>query len=120
MANEGDKPAAVGSWGLVAFACRRNKTLPAEEFYDGLPLSDQAKVMSLFRRMAEAGRIINREKFKQVEGDIFEFKSFRARISCYRDGNSWYLLHGFDKKGDKWPEGQLIRARNLLVEHRGH
>lgn len=119
MANEGDKPVATGFWGIVAFACRPNGTLPAEEFYNELSLGNQAKVMNLFRRMADAGVIRNRKKFKQVEGDIFEFKSSRVRISCYRDGNHWYLLHGFDKKSDNWPEGELIKARHLLVEHRG-
>ncbi|MBW3600400.1 MAG: type II toxin-antitoxin system RelE/ParE family toxin [Planctomycetes bacterium] len=93
--------------------------MPAKDFYDRLSKGDQAKLNNLFLRMADHGRIANRQKFKQVEGDLFAFKSFRIRVSCYQNGRCWYLLHGFEKKGDDWPRGEVIRGLNLLAEHRG-
>src|SRR5436190_24366791 len=120
MAEADDMLVATGNWGEVRYAARRDKSMPAKEFYDSLSKSDQAKVNNLYRRMAEEGRISNREKFKQVEGALFAFKSFRVRVSCYQNQRRWYLLHGFEKKGNDWPRGEVIRGFNLLTEHRGY
>ena len=118
MAETDDSLVAVGSWGQLCYAVRSDKSMPAKEFYAGLSKGDQAKLNTLFKRMADEGRICNRVKFKQVQDDLFAFKVFRIRVSCYRSGQCWFLLHGFEKKGDDWPNGELIRALNLLKEHR--
>ena len=120
MAEKDDSILCTGDWGDIRYARRRDKSMPAKDFYDRLARGDQAKLNNLFERMADHGRISNGQKFKRVEGDIWEFKSFRIRISCYQAGRCWHLLHGFEKKGEYWPNGELIRAQNLLVEHRGY
>lgn len=120
MAEADDILIVRGSWGEVRYAARKDQSVPAKAFYDGLSKGDQAKLNYLFQRLADHGRITNRQKFKQVEGDLFAFKSFRIRVSCYQDQRRWYLLHGFEKKGDDWPRGEVIRGLNLLIEHRGH
>lgn len=120
MVGEDDILVAIGRWGAVRYAARRDKSMPAKDFYDALSKGDKAKLNNLFTRMAEIGWINNREKFKQVEGELFAFKSFRIRVSCYQDGRCWFLLHGFEKKGYDWPRGEVIRALNLLAEHRGY
>jgi hypothetical protein len=120
MAETDDSLVATGTWGEVRYAIRPDKSMPAKAFYDALSKGDKAKLNNLFDRMADHGRINHREKFKQVEGDLFAFKSFRIRVSCYQSQRCWYLLHGFEKKGHDWPRGEVIRALNLLVEHRGH
>jgi Phage derived protein Gp49-like (DUF891) len=119
MAETDDSLVYAGAWGEIRYAPRKDKSMPAKDFYLGLSKGDQSKLNTLFVRMADHGKISNRQKFHRVEDDIWEFKCFRIRISCYQVGRCWYLLHGFEKKGDYWPPGELIRANNLLAEHRG-
>ena len=120
MAETDDSLVAAGAWGQIRYAVRFDKGSPAKDFYESLSQNDQAKLNTLFVRMADHGRISNGQKFKRVEADIWEFKCFRIRMSCYQSGRCWFLLHGFEKKGDYWPGGELARAQNLLAEHRGY
>jgi len=106
-----------GDWGTVEYIIKRNGHALAKEFVDGLSESDRAKVSTLFERMAALGEIRNGQKFKQVDGAIFEFKSFQIRIGCFRVRNSWLLTHGFIKKQDKWPRAELTRATEIRTEY---
>jgi hypothetical protein len=117
--SQSDDPRIVarGAWGSVEYATRDNGTRPAEEFIQSRDPSDQAKLAALFRRLADFGRIDNRQKFKKVEGDIFEFKSFQIRIGCFQSGRTWFLTHGFVKKQDRWPKSELERAQTIRKEH---
>jgi hypothetical protein len=119
MAGPDDKLVVMGTYGEIWYASRPNGCRPAEEFYVELDQRDKAKILNLFKRLADVGRIGNSTKFKPVEGGILEFKAFAIRISCYQDQRRWYLLHGFFKNGPFWPRGEVIRAKNLLEEHRG-
>src|SRR5579864_8038163 len=101
MSEAGQKIVARGAWGVVAYARRSNGRAPAEEFYIARLKADQAKLNALFQWIADKGTISNRQKFRQVEGEVFEFKSFQMRVSCYRTGHMWFLLHGFIRKADK-------------------
>ncbi|MGA2033657.1 MAG: type II toxin-antitoxin system RelE/ParE family toxin [Thermoguttaceae bacterium] len=109
--------AAAGAWGTVEYAVRSNGKRLAEEFIDGLPGSDQTKLAALFRRMADSGIIRNREKFRKVAGDIYEFKSHQIRIGCFLIRRTWFLTHGFIKKKDKWEKSELERANAVRAEH---
>ncbi len=111
---------ATGNWGRVEYAVRPDGAVPARLFVHSLTDSDAAKVHALLKVMADHGRIINREKFRQVEGELFEFKAHQVRVSCWRFGNCWYLLDGFVKKQDKWKPGEVAHALNLLAEHKRH
>ena len=85
------------------------------EFIDGLESADQKKVMALLQRAAEHGPPNNIEKFKKVEDNIWEFKSFQVRILCSLEGRKVIILtHGFIKKKDKAPPNEIARAKELL------
>ena len=71
----------------------------------------------LFERMADHGRINNREQFKKVAGYIFEFKRHQIRIGCFQVGRTWFLTHGFIKKADEWPASELQKANDIRIEH---
>ena len=59
----------------------------------------------------------HKEKFKRVEGKIYEVKQFQIRIACYwRDSRTLFAFMAFRKKADDWPKAELIRARKLLAE----
>jgi phage-related protein len=118
MPSAADIMMVSGSWGRVACAARANGSVPAKEFFDGLVREEQAKVLSLFHRMAEIGRITNTEQFRKVQGDVWEFKKFQIRFSCYQVERTWFLLHGFRKKQDRWPRREIDTALAILNEHR--
>jgi phage-related protein len=89
------------------------------EFIDGLESADQKKVLALLQRAAEHGTPGNTEKFKKLEDNIWEFKSFQVRILCTLEGrNAIILTHGFIKKRDKAPPNEIARAKELLAAYR--
>jgi len=67
----------------IEFAIRSNGTMPAKDFYDN-ELSEQegTKLRPPITRLADDGRVDNKERFKKVEGteELFEFKSHQVRI----------------------------------------
>ena len=106
-----------GSWGAVRYAVRASGKMPARKFIQSLTEPDQRKLAALFQRIADHGQIRNREKFRKVVGDIFEFKSFQVRVGCFQLENTWFLTHGFRKKRDKWPPAEVTRADQIHSEH---
>ena len=100
----------------VTFAVRSDGSRPAATFLEGCSNSDQAKLIALFERMAEHGRIHHPEKFKKLKDDIWEFKSFQIRMPCFRDGQEWVLTHGFTKKKNKTPKSEIQRAIDIMNE----
>ncbi len=91
--------------------------MPAKEFIERLDESEQRRLDTLFRRMADTGKIFNREQFKQVEGKIYGFKRYQTRVACFRIENRWVLTHGFTKKGDGWRKSEIERAERIMKEH---
>jgi len=88
---------------------------PVQVFIDSLESADQKKVMALLQRAAEHGPPNNVEKFKKLEDNIWEFKSFQVRILCSLEGRKVIILtHGFIKKKDKAPPNEIVRAKELL------
>jgi phage-related protein len=99
--------------------CRENGGgSPGEVFFDALPNSDKAKMLHLMSMLADNGKIFNREKFKPVEGGLFEFKSHQIRMICKFASEQGLVLitHGFQKKRDDIPPAEIIRAKRILRE----
>jgi hypothetical protein len=112
-----DNFVARGAWGEVRYAIDAHGQMPAKAFVEGLSEENVRKVYALFRRMAQDGKIVNREKFRKERGEIFAFKSFQIRISCFRLGGTWYLAYGFSKKANRWKDEDLDRADRIRLEH---
>lgn len=118
--------AARGAWGTVEWAIDSRKRMPARDLYLRLPPEDQAKVSTLFKRLADFGRISNREKFNQL-GEragpkgrhIWEFKSFQIRfLGEFRPGSRFVVAHGTDiKKSRELPPKDIEIAIRVLAEH---
>lgn len=89
---------------------------PARDFATSLKESEKAKLIALFSRMSNHGRIQNEEKFKHEAGKIFAFKSDPIRITCFQVEKDWYLTHGFIKKRQKCPPTELGRAENIRID----
>jgi hypothetical protein len=90
----------------------------AQEFINDLELADQKKVLALLRRAAEHGTPNNTEKFKKLEDNIWEFKSFQVRILCtFEERKIIILTHGYIKKQYKAPPSEIARAKELLTAY---
>jgi len=118
--------AARGSRFHIVFACGGNGKYEAEEFLDELKsdangIRHYIALYSLFERMAETGLIFNREQFKKVDGDIWEFKKFQCRVLGFfavtgRGLKCFFLTNGCKKKGDKLPPQVVERAKRIRSE----
>ncbi len=103
----------------IEFYVRHSGEALAEDWLESLPETVQRKFMALFVWLGEQGRIWNERKFKHLTGSeqIFEFKVDDGRVLCFFfHGKRVILTHGFKKKGDKTPPGEIARAESLKHE----
>jgi len=94
-----------------------DRVCPAADFIEGLSAGDKAKLKALFGRFAEHGYITNREKFKKVADDVFEFKSFQIRMFCYLKNRQVVITHGVKKKRDDLSPADIDRVRRFRNEY---
>src|SRR5436190_24171086 len=108
-----------GSIFAIEFYVKHSGEALAEAWLESQSEAMQAKFAALFAWMGEHGRIANERKFKHLTGSdqIFEFKADDGRILCFFFfGKRIILTHGFRKKGDKTPKGEIARAEALKQE----
>ena len=110
----------IAHWGTlftIAYALCLDYSSPGAEFYDRQDSSSKAKLNTLFQLLGNAGRISNREKFKKLEDEIWQFKSYQIRMPCAFTSNRIVVVtHGFVKKGDDTPRAEIVRAKRILAE----
>jgi mRNA-degrading endonuclease RelE of RelBE toxin-antitoxin system len=99
---------------VVVWARSSDGLCHGKDFFDQLDERDQAKVQALLEMMASQGVIKNREKFKKIDGELFEFKSGQIRLPCFFDSkNRVVITHGFRKKSDDIPPREIERAESI-------
>ena len=65
-----------GKFHTVELAVIANGRCPAKKFLNGLSKDDREKILRVIKRLADEGKLTNREQFKKIEGeDFFEFKN---------------------------------------------
>jgi phage-related protein len=115
MAN---KVAYSGLCLTIEFATLPNGTCPGQEFFSSLDERWQAQLIVQFKRLGDTGRISNREKFKRINTEFWEFKCFKIRMPCYyRSDRRVVITHGFAKKADNIPRGELLRAQSIKEKY---
>jgi phage-related protein len=88
---------------------------PVQEFIDSLPGKVSQKIVWVLRLLEDMD-IVPASYFKKLAGteDIWEcriqFGSNAYRIFCFFMNNSVVLTHGFVKKSQKTPAGEIERA----------
>ncbi len=88
---------------------------PVQEFLDSLPGKVVQKIVWVLRLLEDMD-IVPASYFKKLAGteDIWEcriqFGSNAYRIFCFFMNNSVVLTHGFIKKSQKTPAGEIERA----------
>ena len=75
--------------------------------------------MRVIKRLADEGKVANREQFKRIEGtDFYEFKNFQIRMPCYfHAGGRLILTHGFMKKKDWISPEEIDRMKRIRDEY---
>jgi len=112
-----------GQYGYVRFArCSSGDEL-AWDFWQRITLKQRAVFLTSFRMIVDSPtlQLFKREKFKQVERELFEFKNIRdqMRLFCFRDVDGWYLTSGMEgKKEDALPPGEVKRALEIMDDCR--
>ncbi len=96
-----------------------NEKCLVKDFIEKLNEPDKKKILRLLTRTADNGLYTNEEKFRKIAGeDIWEFKSYQARIfCCFEKGKIIILSHGFIKKSAKTPVKQIVKAKKLFKEY---
>lgn len=97
-----------GRYGQVRFARAKDSSLMAKSTWSEQDKAWQKAFSYLFLQICSDQnlRLNNREQFKQLQGDLFEFKrnGLKSRILAFREKDTWYLVDVFlEKKEDDLP-----------------
>jgi len=95
---------------------------PVQEFLDRLDKPARAKMLALIHLLGEQGPTLPFPCSSQVRGRIRELRTQygRERLRVLYFGASareWVLLHGFRKRTQKTPEGELRTAEARMRKH---
>lgn len=92
----------------------RRGACPAREYIDGLGMADRRKILAVLSRAGDHWPIVNTDKFKHLEGDIYEFKAGQHRLTCFfQPGARVIITHGFRKKTARAPKSEITRAQTI-------
>jgi len=82
------------------------------EVLPGLKQFEQDKIIALIEWAAKSQSIYNRQKSRQLRGDIYEFKQdqFRMPYFYHHVRHLVVITHMFRKKSDKCPHTEITRA----------
>jgi len=108
-----------GKFHTVELAVTANGRCPAKKFLNGLSKDDREKIFRVIKRLADEGKISNREQFKKIEGeDFFEFKNFQIRMPCYFHASGRLIItHGFMKKEAGIRPEEIERMKRIRDEY---
>jgi len=108
--------AVEGSWGRVEFSAEDDGKSELYETFLALPHADQVPLHVSMKKLADAGRISNKQKFKKVENsDVFEFKEYQQRfVGFFRPGRRFIIAAHEQKKKDRLSPATIKRAESVL------
>jgi phage-related protein len=101
----------------IEYACRSNGSYPAEEFIKSLTEPERLKIAHVLKQLLDTGRVWNVERFKKLEGQIWEIKADHNRLLCFQSGKCWVLTNGFRKDTQKTNRGYIELAVAIMNEH---
>lgn len=95
---------------------------PVKEWLLSL-LREDRKAIGDDIRTVQIGWPLGMPLVRKLEADLWEIRSHLtdgiARVLFTMDGNTMILLHGFIKKSQKIPAGELAVAKSRLKQFRG-
>jgi len=70
----------------------------AEEFLMGLQTGDFNKLLPIMKRVDTNPSYRHQERFKHLQGPVFEFKSHRHRLFCFQTDRGFICTDGMKKQ----------------------
>jgi phage-related protein len=103
-----------------------NEKVPMIAFLEGLSIKERAKVFASIEKLVElksAGIPLKETLSKHLEDGIFELRiGFENRIArsfyFYEAERQIIFTHGFVKKAQKTPKGEIARAQSIRKQWR--
>lgn len=93
-----------------------------KEFLSGLDKQSDVQIMTLLKRIGDNGPPTNEEKFKHLEGKIYELKTRKGVriLSFFGEGKSLILTHGFFKPSKKKLKIEISKATEWEKVYQEH
>ena len=103
-------------WEIRLYVDNRRR-MPVEDFIGQLPEEDQARVRAAIKFLGEVGNGLREPQSKSLGGGLFELRVRSRRIFyCFLRTGIIVLLHGFTKKTQRTPPGQLAIGYKRMEE----
>ena len=88
------------------------------EYFKDLSPSQKRKLLLLFKRMGDAGKILDKTKFRNEHDGIYAFKPQPDRfLSFFTKDKKIIVTEGFLKKSDKLPKNIKDRTIRLREDY---
>lgn len=85
--------------------------IPAWEYVQSLPSSEQAAMLRILDMLRDFGVMLKRPYAAQIEGNLWELRAGAGRLFyCAYSGRRFIILHGFRKKSQKAPRKEIEAA----------
>ena len=105
----------------IAFYLEVDGSSPVEEFLDSLDVKTQARFVWSIEQLRIRNVAAREPLVKKLEGKLWELREesrtdiYRV-LYCFVSGRRIVLLHGFQKKTQKTPRGEIAIARRRLEQ----
>jgi len=88
------------------------------DYYHAMSNSQKRKLLMLFKRMGDFGKISDKTKFRNENDGIYAFKPQPDRfLSFFTSNKKIIITEGFLKKGDKLPRNRKDRSLRIKNEY---
>ena len=88
----------------------------AQQYYTELEVKERARVLALFKRMADVGKIYDQTKFTHETPKLYVFKPQPHRFFCFFiKGKRIIIVSAYQKQGQKAPAREIERAEALRL-----
>ena len=96
---------------------KKGKSQALEYFYE-MSDSQKRKLLMLFKRIGDFGKISDKTKFRNENDDIYAFKPQPDRfLSFFTTNKKIIITEGFLKKSNKLPENIKNRTINIRTDY---
>ena len=108
-------------WSIIFYE-KEGGAIPVQEFLDGLPANHLAKALRDIDVLEKYGTALTMPHVKHIKDKLWELRiksaSDISRIFYFIPiGNDIVLLHGFVKKTQKTPKGEITTANDYLADY---
>lgn len=87
-------------------------------YFDSLEKEQKGPIVAIIKTISKDGLPKNTEKYRQLEGELYEIKKGQHRFTCYSTNinrtNTLVLLHGFKKQTGRTPKKEIKHGLVLM------